>query len=422
MIPKTGLHADIEDLRDHLMRVSGIDHPAVNKIVHIQEDARCFYTFVDFASASLLEFVCRCSDNVSEGTLRAITAQMLDAVDCCLANSVPLRGLTLFSFGVSGSHIDFQVRLHDFGWSRHGRWFDKCKRQFVDNYMDFMAPETFSGQIAATSCVWSVGLILYVLFCGHTPFSTRSGATRLFPDQHWGHASKSGVDLVRRMMVQNPCNRPSAKALLQHPWFQNVDAGSTLPESVVEQHKEQLFSWRLRKAAMYGMARQLTVEKLRELRRIYQTLDQDKTGSITMHEMRFALMHFPGFRTDPSLTDLFGTKQSTPDRLAGTFNYAEFIDVAMAKKAALQEDACWLAFQKVGVERAPRSEAIACVRSTDVVRWVGPDISRQVADVLEMGSRDEVSLQELITLMGSIGTVNEFWNMGCSFRDPGSEV
>eukprot|EP00451_Oxyrrhis_marina_P024096 CAMPEP_0204342632 /NCGR_PEP_ID=MMETSP0469-20131031/24285_1 /ASSEMBLY_ACC=CAM_ASM_000384 /TAXON_ID=2969 /ORGANISM="Oxyrrhis marina" /LENGTH=427 /DNA_ID=CAMNT_0051327575 /DNA_START=220 /DNA_END=1500 /DNA_ORIENTATION=- len=412
VVHKQGLQADIQELREALFRVRDISHPAVNPIVHIQEDVRSFFVCVDRVPQTLWQMLCAKGEMVNEAVIRTVARQMMGAVQCCQAHFVPLRGCTPWSFGVNGTFPDFQVVLYDFGWSQNSRWYDKCQRQYVDNFVDFLSPEAFSGQIAPSSAVWSVAVILYVLLCGHTPFSPRSGGTKLFPEQHWNHVSTGAIDLLKQMMVQNAGKRPTAAALLEHQWFKDSSPGELLPSFVQMQHQERLCSWLVRKAAMYGMARQLNTEKIRELRRIYQTLDSSKSGTITLEEMRFALSHFPGYRTPPLLAHLLGTKQAAPTmQLAGSVNYAEFVEVALAKKAALQEDMCWVAFQKVGDgrERVARAEAIAFVRSNEVVNCFGADVSRQVGDLLETGSGDEVSFQEVIGLMRSLGTVNEFW-------------
>lgn len=120
--------------------------------------------------------------------------------------------------------------------------------------VDYMAPEVVGvwqdkGWSYDKRCdLWSLGVILYVLLCGYTPFQEHSCGQNCgwnrglkcdacqnalfecirhgdysFPEHEWGKISDKAKDLVACLLVTNPCSRFSASDVLDHPWIKNSD-------------------------------------------------------------------------------------------------------------------------------------------------------------------------------------------------------
>jgi serine/threonine protein kinase len=45
----------------------------------------------------------------------------------------------------------------------------------------------------------------------------------IFNDPDFGLVSMNAKNLLSKMLVRNPSNRISTKAVLEHPWFENSD-------------------------------------------------------------------------------------------------------------------------------------------------------------------------------------------------------
>ncbi|NXQ37065.1 PIM1 kinase, partial [Alaudala cheleensis] len=70
---------------------------------------------------------------------------------------------------------------------------------------------------AATS--WSLGMLLYVMVCGSTPFRDKRDIVRgqLFFRQQ---VSPDCQHLIRCCLPKHPADRPALEQILRHPWVQ----------------------------------------------------------------------------------------------------------------------------------------------------------------------------------------------------------
>eukprot|EP00054_Salpingoeca_dolichothecata_P037415 m.10840 g.10840 ORF g.10840 m.10840 type:complete len:561 (+) comp7501_c0_seq1:521-2203(+) len=128
---------------------------------------------------------------------------------------------------------------------------------------EFMAPEVVEAYTAGEQrtydkrCdIWSLGVILYIMLCGHPPFFADCGtdcgwkhggtcemcADMLldsiqdghfdFPPEHWSHVSGAAKDLIARMLVRES-QRLTAKEILAHPWVRQQAPATPLPTPVL---------------------------------------------------------------------------------------------------------------------------------------------------------------------------------------------
>ncbi|KNC75699.1 camk/mapkapk/mk2 protein kinase, partial [Sphaeroforma arctica JP610] len=111
----------------------------------------------------------------------------------------------------------------------------------------YVAPEILqaehrkSGTYDKSCDVWSLGVILYILLCGHPPFYSEGGGhispgmkRRIrsgiyeFPEEDWKDISASVKDLIRKTLHINPDRRMTIDEIMRHPWIaQCEDVPST---------------------------------------------------------------------------------------------------------------------------------------------------------------------------------------------------
>lgn len=105
---------------------------------------------------------------------------------------------------------------------------------------NFVAPEVLRKQGYDAACdVWSLGVLLFIMLSGKTPFANGPEDT---PDEilqrigegqfdlcggDWNSVSDSAKDLVKRMLDVEPSNRPTAVQVLNHAWMKSSNQPNT---------------------------------------------------------------------------------------------------------------------------------------------------------------------------------------------------
>jgi len=93
-----------------------------------------------------------------------------------------------------------------------------------------MAPEIVKMEQYDQSCdIWSLGVIIYNLFLGKLPFNGKDLKELQFNivneeleynESDWGGFSADALDFIKKCLIRDPKERPSADVLLNHAWFQ----------------------------------------------------------------------------------------------------------------------------------------------------------------------------------------------------------
>ncbi|KAH0539282.1 ribosomal protein S6 kinase 2 beta [Cotesia glomerata] len=114
---------------------------------------------------------------------------------------------------------------------------------------NFVAPEVLKRQGYDAACdIWSLGVLLYIMLAGCTPFPNSPGDTASdilnriglgfvnVDNGIWTHISTEAKDLVLRMLHIDPHRRPTAAAILKYSWIANRHRlpQKYLPETVTD--------------------------------------------------------------------------------------------------------------------------------------------------------------------------------------------
>jgi len=131
------------------------------------------------------------------------------------------------------------IRIVDFGFAKqmraeNGLLMTPC---YTAN---FVAPEVLKKQGYDAACdIWSLGVLMYTMLAGRTPFATGPEDTPTMILQRigegsisltggtWDNVTDLAKDLLRKMLHVDPAKRLSAAQILQHPWLRNK---SSIPD------------------------------------------------------------------------------------------------------------------------------------------------------------------------------------------------
>ncbi|KHJ44009.1 kinase domain protein [Trichuris suis] len=215
---------------DILLRYS--HHPNIATLRDIFEDEMCVYLVFDYCKGGeLLDRILQrnCfSEQEASSALRVIveTVAYLHSHGVVHRDLKPSNVLYLDS-----SNAPESLRIIDFGFAKqlraeNGLLMTPCYTA------QFVAPEVLKRQGYDRACdVWSLGVLMYAMLSGQTPFATnptdspseilaRVGEGRFALNEGiWQSISDVAKDLIRKMLHVDPHQRITAAQVLLHPWI-----------------------------------------------------------------------------------------------------------------------------------------------------------------------------------------------------------
>lgn len=132
------------------------------------------------------------------------------------------------------------IKLIDFGYA--GIWQADRPLTGLCGTPDYVAPEVLTWYdeeagngtpYGASSDMWSMGVLLYVILSGCSPFNADEEEELLklvaagkyeFHDPDWTHISEDAKDLIRKMLVVDPTVRLDMRQTLEHKWIKGAVA------------------------------------------------------------------------------------------------------------------------------------------------------------------------------------------------------
>ncbi|XP_072519153.1 SNF related kinase b [Salminus brasiliensis] len=205
-----------------------VQHPNVVRLYEVIDTHSKLYLILELGDGGdMYDYILRHEGGVAEETAKVHFAQIVRAIAYCHRLHVVHRDLkpeNVVFFRQQGT-----VKLTDFGFSNH---FQPGTMLMTScGSLAYSAPEILLGEEydAPAVDIWSLGVILYMLVCGHPPFQEANDSETLImimdcrytvPD----HVSAECKDLISRMLQRDPSKRASLVDIEAHPWLSGVDS------------------------------------------------------------------------------------------------------------------------------------------------------------------------------------------------------
>lgn len=133
------------------------------------------------------------------------------------------------------------IKLIDFGYA--GIWAADKQLTGLCGTPDYVAPEVLSWYeddesgtpYGKGSDLWSLGVLLYVILSGCSPFSAEeedellqlvAAAKYEFHEAEWKEISADAKDLIRKLLLVDPAARLTMSQVLDHPWLRAAVAAT----------------------------------------------------------------------------------------------------------------------------------------------------------------------------------------------------
>ncbi|KAJ3333212.1 MAP/microtubule affinity-regulating kinase 3 [Blyttiomyces sp. JEL0837] len=222
-----------------------LHHPHIVKVYDVVETSDFIYIVMEYAAGGELFDYIVAHKRVKEKEARSFFRMVLSAVDYCHKNAVIHRDLKPENLLLDERKW---IKIIDFGFGNN---------YSIDGLLDtfcgspfYAAPEMILGKKYEGPEVdmWSLGVILFALLCGHLPFDDDNmkelykkiaSGTYTCPD----YLMPNARHLIGRLITVDPKKRATLDEVLTHPWVnEGYDAApqNFLPERPIINNPSKL--------------------------------------------------------------------------------------------------------------------------------------------------------------------------------------
>jgi calcium-dependent protein kinase len=347
-----------KEVRQEVVLLSSMDHPNILKIYEYFYSNGNIYLILDYCKEGDLLEIIKSRKLFKEREASFIIYQVLLALNYCHSRKMIHRDLKPENIMVTSVEPNGQylIKLIDFDNAMVSH---KKVSGVVGSYL-YASPEAIDGDYNEKSDIWSAGVILFLLLSGTLPFFGKnqqdtnrliSECDLIFDPLHWEDISLNAKLLIGNMILKNPSKRISAKEALDHPWFDSFNMKesweSIKPERVkdfMNNLKGYKSTYKVEQLIIMIIVHNLPhTNEIKELDRIFRSLDVNKDGKLTKEELLngFDII----FKDDPSKKQDFEVIFDNCDiNTDGFIEYEEFLCACIDKKKLLCEDYLKLAF------------------------------------------------------------------------------
>ena len=201
---------------------SKLDHENIIKLYNVYEDNENINIILEYAqNGNLYELIAKQKNGFSEYKAFEYFIQVVNAVYYLHNNNIIHRDIKPENILIGD---DNKIKLCDFGWAKE---LTLENRSTFCGTVEYMAPEIVGSENYDYGVdIWSLGILLYELLYGHSPFradNTKNVMLNIksheltYEDKN-KNISHSCKDLIKKLLNNNPQKRYKIKDILEHPF------------------------------------------------------------------------------------------------------------------------------------------------------------------------------------------------------------
>jgi len=201
---------------------SKLAHENIIKLYNVHEDNENINIIMEYAeNGNLYELISKEKNGLTEAKAFDYFIQVVNAVYYLHNNNIIHRDIKPENILIGN---DNKIKLCDFGWAKE---LTLENRSTFCGTVEYMAPEIVGSENYDYSVdIWSLGILLYELLYGHSPFKASNTKNvilnikthELTYDDKNKQISKSCKDLIQKLLDSNPQKRLKIKDILEHPF------------------------------------------------------------------------------------------------------------------------------------------------------------------------------------------------------------
>lgn len=350
-------HADAIAFNNEIAILKTVDHPNVVKLFECFYDSNYYYMIEEYCSGGDLYDYIKRQRNFSEKKAANIIYQLLSSINHLHSKKIVHRDLKPENIVfIETKTNEIFIKVIDFGTSITIKN-EPLTQELGTIY--YIAPEVFKNSYNEKSDIWSCGIILYTMLCGHPPFRGRKeediknkiliGKVE-FPAKEWDKVSREATQFVSQLLTYNSQKRPTAEAAMNNPWLVNMiknenTEDNALDHNIIGNMMKFQSVLSLQKASLAFIANQIGQnEEIKKLKHEFDKIDVNKDGVLSREELieceRFIInlgmsKHYPFEEAIQKVDEVIQQVDFNND---GTINFSEFVTVTIKKDALVTTD------------------------------------------------------------------------------------
>jgi len=285
-----------------------MDHPNIVELYDVYESRDELMLVMEMCCGG--ELFERIADRASEGRgyserlAATILKQVLSAVAFMHSNNIchcDLKPSNIL-FDTNAEHA--QVKVIDFGFAqRVPRWKRYLTKSCGTPF--YTAPEVLNGRYNKEADMWSIGIIMFAMFFGFTPFQ-KAGDERLgtraenmavrrrillgykgIPRR--GRISSAAKRLIHSLLKMDVVERYTADQALMHIWFESASEDDEIPDTVLQKLRKVTAMDNFKVFVLSAFRDDTDLATTAQLKKYFERFDRNRDNRISLQEFEDGL-------------------------------------------------------------------------------------------------------------------------------------
>jgi len=213
--------ADIQRVHREIGILKVVNHKHVIKLYEILESPRELYLITEYAEGGeLFDYIVK-QKRIKEQEAKIIFGQVISGIAYLHSLNIAHRDIKAENLLLDHNN---QIKIADFGLSN--KYLLGELLETACGSPCYAAPEMIAGKkySGLTADIWSCGVVLYAMVCGHLPFENTNTSCLyrkilsgdfILPE----HLSAEVKDLIRNILNTDPRTRYSMEEIEEHSWM-----------------------------------------------------------------------------------------------------------------------------------------------------------------------------------------------------------
>ena len=384
-----------------------ISHPNIINIYEIYEDSKKYYIMNEFLQGGELFESLTKLGKLNECIAAFVLKQIMNAINYLHSLNIVHRDLKPENIMIIDKN-QLTLKIIDFGGGKI------LKPGVFENDIVgtpyYIAPEVLKKKYNEKCDIWSCGVILFILLGGYPPFNGKKreelfenilNKSVKFNQENWKSISDEAKDLIEKMLDKDFNSRPSAKQVLQHPWFKLYSEDSLKVVDIDNDNKRTINRIacfvkenKLKQAVLKFITVHFQLGKEEELlKKRFKQFDLDGNCLISQQEFKNVLINIYGEYNAELLTKKIFPLINVNG--SGEISYNEFITALIDNRKIVTLDKLEKAFKLFDKDNSGKLSVkeIMYIFGGDEENW------RKIIKEVVKDNEEEVDFEEFKTLM-----------------------